>query len=49
MENRSYFDCTTHRIPGQAWFSRMGMVKFEFVAQADVAAICRMVSEKRFK
>ena len=30
----------------ELWFSGMGMAKFEFVAQADVAAICRMISEK---
>lgn len=30
----------------ELWFSGMGKVKFEFVAQANVAAICRMISEK---
>ena len=28
------------------WFSGMGRVRFEFVARADVSAICRMISEK---
>ena len=28
------------------WFSGMGQVRFEFVAQANVSAICRMISEK---
>lgn len=28
------------------WFSGMGKVKFEFVARANVADICRMISEK---
>lgn len=27
------------------WFSGMGRVRFEFVAQANVSAICRMISE----
>ena len=30
----------------ELWFSGMGKVKFEFIAQADVSAICRMISEK---
>lgn len=30
----------------ELWFSGMGLAKFEFVAQADVSAICRMISEK---
>lgn len=30
----------------ELWFSGMGKVKFEFVAQANVANICRMISEK---
>ncbi len=28
----------------ELWFSGMGRVKFEFVAQADVSCICRMIS-----
>lgn len=28
------------------WFSGMGRVRFEFVAQANVSAICRLISEK---
>lgn len=30
----------------ELWFSGMGKVKFEFVARANVADICRMISEK---
>jgi len=30
----------------ELWFSGMGKVKFEFVAQANVADICRMISER---
>lgn len=30
----------------ELWFSGLGKVKFEFIAQADVAEICRMISEK---
>lgn len=30
----------------ELWFSGLGVAKFEFVAKADVAAICRMISEK---
>ena len=30
----------------ELWFSGMGKVKFEFVARAYVADICRMISEK---
>ena len=30
----------------ELWFSGLGKVKFEFVAQANVAAICRMISER---
>lgn len=30
----------------EIWFSGMGKVKFEFVAQANVSAICRMISER---
>lgn len=29
----------------ELWFSGMGKVRFEFVSQADVAAICRVISE----
>ena len=28
------------------WFSGLGRVKFEFIAQANVAGICRMISER---
>lgn len=30
----------------ELWFSGLGKVKFEFIAQADVSEICRMISEK---
>ena len=30
----------------ELWFSGMGKVKIEFVARANVADICRMISEK---
>lgn len=30
----------------ELWFSGLGVVKFEFVASADVSKICRMISEK---
>lgn len=30
----------------ELWFSGMGKVKFEFVANADVSGICRMISER---
>ncbi|MEG1239966.1 MAG: PH domain-containing protein [Pseudoflavonifractor sp.] len=30
----------------ELWFSGMGKVKFEFVSRADVAGICRMISER---
>ena len=30
----------------ELWFSGMGKVKFEFVAQANVTTICQMISEK---
>lgn len=30
----------------ELWFSGLGKVKFEFVAQANVAGICRMISER---
>lgn len=30
----------------ELWFSGLGNVKFEFVSQANVAEICRMISEK---
>ena len=30
----------------ELWFSGMGKVQFEFVARANVADICRMISEK---
>ena len=30
----------------ELWFSGMGKVKFEFVAQANVSNICCMISEK---
>ena len=28
------------------WFSGMGKVRFEFISQANVSAICRMISER---
>ena len=28
------------------WFSGMGKIRFEFVSRADIAGICRMISEK---
>ena len=28
------------------WFSGMGKIRFEFVSQANVSAICRMISER---
>lgn len=30
----------------ELWFSGMGKVKFEFVSQANVSEICKMISEK---
>ena len=30
----------------ELWFSGLGKVKFEFVAHADVSAICRMIGER---
>lgn len=30
----------------ELWFSGLGAVKFEFVSQANVSAICKMISEK---
>ena len=30
----------------EMWFSGMGKVKFEFVAQANVSQICKMISEQ---
>lgn len=30
----------------ELWFSGLGMVKFEFVAQADVSKICKMISDR---
>lgn len=30
----------------ELWFSGLGKVKFEFVHQANVAEICRMISER---
>lgn len=30
----------------ELWFSGLGKVKFEFVSQADVSGICRMISER---
>ncbi|MBR4080867.1 MAG: PH domain-containing protein [Clostridia bacterium] len=30
----------------ELWFSGMGKVKFDFIAQANVTDICRMISEK---
>lgn len=28
------------------WFSGMGRIRFEFIAEANVSAICRMISER---
>lgn len=28
------------------WFSGMGRVRFEFIGNADISAICRMISER---
>lgn len=30
----------------ELWFSGMGKIKFDFVAQANVSGICQMISEK---
>ena len=30
----------------EIWFSGLGKVKFEFVSQANVSEICRMISER---
>lgn len=30
----------------ELWFSGLGLAKFEFVSNADVSRICRMISEK---
>ena len=30
----------------ERWCSGMGLAKFEFVSNADVSGICRMISEK---
>jgi hypothetical protein len=30
----------------ELWFSGLGKVKFEFVSRADVAGICRMISDR---
>ena len=30
----------------ELWFSGMGLAKFEFVSNADVSGICRMISQK---
>lgn len=30
----------------ELWFSGLGKVKFEFIAKADVAEICRMIGER---
>ena len=30
----------------ELWFSGLGIVKFEFVASADVSKICRMISDR---
>lgn len=30
----------------ELWFSGLGRAKFEFVSRADVAAICKMISER---
>ena len=30
----------------ELWFSGLGKVKFEFVANADVSKICKMISDR---
>ena len=30
----------------ELWFSGLGKVKFDFVSQADVSRICKMISER---
>ena len=30
----------------EIWFSGLGKVKFEFISQANVSEICRMISER---
>lgn len=43
IETAGHFDLDSEL---DLWFSGMGRVRFEFVAQANVSAICRMISEQ---
>lgn len=43
VESAGHFDLDSEL---DLWFSGMGRVRFEFVAQANVSAICRMISEQ---
>ena len=43
VESAGHFDLDSEL---DLWFSSMGRVRFEFVAQANVSAICRMISEQ---
>lgn len=43
VETAGHFDLDSEL---DLWFSGMGRVRFEFVAQANVSAICRMISEQ---
>ncbi|MBO5990947.1 MAG: PH domain-containing protein [Lentisphaeria bacterium] len=42
VESAGMFDLDSEL---ELWFSGLGKVKFEFVAQADTAAICRTISQ----
>lgn len=42
VESAGVFDLDSEL---ELWFSGMGKVKFEFVAQANVSAICKIISE----
>ena len=41
VETAGTFDIDTEL---ELWFSGMGKIKFEFVARADIAALCRTIS-----
>ena len=43
VETAGHFDLDAEL---DLWFSGMGRIRFEFVAQANVSAICRMISEQ---
>lgn len=43
VETAGHFDLDSEL---DLWFSGMGRIRFEFVAQANVSAICRMISEQ---